>query len=336
MLLNDKNNFKEFCENAKQHKKIQKQAIAFANSIFDGFISDYEKCCDYGEIAIPNLMEVCIQTIDSMINITYAPAIYAEGISLLLQYLVSNNAIEECVVTDIVDNINWKQIVLEASVRNTYFANLDQCIDFIKGIVNSINNMENDALSIIALCVLFWYFPTKEREHISAMLKTDCSDTSGTIVCDGVKVKLPIKHYQYIKTFKALEHYQGLTINSRKFSFYMMPSEYLFRGNKRTCFTEKNLTEGLSRFNLDIANEFGDKLLNIKGIKNSSIYHMLYENELKEGCITPRNFSKRAKETLTEQGINLTPAKLCRMKDGYFVWKKIYTNDLKQEFAKSK
>ena len=112
-----------------------------------------------------------------------------------------------------------------------------------------------------------------------------------------------------------------------------MPSEYLFRGNKKTCFTERNLTEVISRFNLDIANEFGDKLLIIKGIKNSSIYHMLYENELKEGRITSQNFSKRAKETLKEQGINLTPAKLCRMKDGYFVWRNMYANDLKQEFA---
>lgn len=332
-MLNNKNNFKQFCEDAKQHKKIKKQSIDFAKSIFDNFMSEYEKYYEYEEVNIFNLTEVCIQAFGSISSFTYSSTIYTEGISLLLQYLASNNIIEEYEVSGIVNEYNWKQLALEGSIKNACFANLDQCINFIKSIVNSINNMENDALSIIVLCILFWYFPTMDNKHICTILKTDCSDTSGTIVCDGVKVKLSIKHYQYIKAFKALEYYQGLTINSRKFSFHMMPSEYLFRGNKKTCFTERNLTEVISRFNLDIANEFGDKLLIIKGIKNSSIYHMLYENELKEGRITSQNFSKRAKETLKEQGINLTPAKLCRMKDGYFVWRNMYANDLKQEFA---
>lgn len=28
-MLNDKNNFKQFCEDVKQHKKIKKQSITF-------------------------------------------------------------------------------------------------------------------------------------------------------------------------------------------------------------------------------------------------------------------------------------------------------------------
>lgn len=332
-MLNDKNNFKRFCEEEKQHKTIKKQSIGFANAIFEDFMTNYEECCEC-KITTSNLIEVCTQAVANVSSVTYASTIYAEGISLLLQYLASNNIIEKDIVPNVVDNINWKQVILEASINNTCFASLDQCISFIKGIVNSIGNMENDALSIIVLCILFWYFPTKENTPISTILKIDCNDANNTITCDGVKAKLPIKHYQFIKAFKVMEHYQGLTTSPKKNSFCMMPSEYLFRGRKKACFTGQNLTEIMLQFNYIVTKVIDGKTLNIKGIKNSSFFNMIYENEVSEGRITLLNFTERAKQTLQERGIKLTKTMLFYIKDGYFVWKEMYANDLKKEFKK--
>jgi hypothetical protein len=331
-MLNNINNFKQFCEDAKQHKKIKKQSIAFANAIFEDFMINYEKYCEC-KVSVSNVIEICTQAVANVSSVTYASTIYAEGISLLLQYLAFNKMIEESDVSNIVDNINWKQVTLESSIKNTCFVSLDQCISFVKGVVNSIGNMENDALSIIALCILFWYFPQKENKPISMILKADCNDVTNTITCDGVKVKLPIKYYQFIKAFKTMEHYQGLTTSPRKNSFCMMPSEYLFRGRKKAHLTGQNLTESIMHFNNIVTKIIDDKTLNIKGIKNSSFFNMIYENEVSEGRITPLNFTERATQALKERGIKLTPTMLFYIKDGYFVWRKIYANDLKQEFA---
>ena len=48
-MLNDKNNFKQFCEDVKQHKKIKKQSITFANAIFEDFMIDNSYSCRKGK-----------------------------------------------------------------------------------------------------------------------------------------------------------------------------------------------------------------------------------------------------------------------------------------------
>jgi hypothetical protein len=180
----------------------------------------------------------------------------------------------------IVQKIKLDEITMSCEVKQNYFKDIYDAIDFVQAVGSMFGmNDKDDLLIIKSIVILSWY--GIEASAMSGIRKADlCPDSNSVCIDGGLTVVMPRECFSILYRLSVIDEYRGFPSGKKQ---TCVNSPYLFRTFRSEQTDRSKINQAVKRFNNEASDLF-DRKIAVSALKNNRIFCQMLECEDQSSC----------------------------------------------------